>query len=169
MAMWLNCLVLHGPNCGEKHAGELFDMRIDSAGTDLESEILIKMDSGYPPRYDALAVSEMPHDQWFSVSVPVSELIKNAGSLPLNTSEIVGSVRVGAHELGACHGRQHRAGLWSPREERLWYPPSGGEVDSVLVPVFTDEIAPIWDRGACAYDTTVGGDYCEPDTLNLIT
>ena len=49
------------------------------------------------------------------------------------------------------------------------YSPPGGEVDSTLVPVFTDgEVAPVWDRGACAYDTTVGGDYCENDSLNLI-
>ena len=31
------------------HAGELkFDMYIDSAGTDLDSTIQVKMDSGYP-------------------------------------------------------------------------------------------------------------------------
>lgn len=162
----------NSPNWWEKHAGELkFDMYIDSAGTDLESEILIKMDSGYPALGTMpLAVSEMPHDQWFSVSVPVSELIKNAGSLPLNTSEIVSlfvleptssaHVMVDNIELVCGHPAKNGCGIRPP----------GGEVDSVLVPVFTDgEIAPIWDRGACAYDTTVGGDYCEPDTLNLIT
>ena len=39
----------NSPNWWEKHAGELkFDLYIDSSGTDLESDIVIKMDSGYP-------------------------------------------------------------------------------------------------------------------------
>ena len=112
----------------------------------------------------------MPLDQWFSVSVPVSELIRNAGSQPLKTNEIMSlfvleptsaaHVMVDNVQLVCGHPAQNGCGIRPP----------GGEVDSVLVPVFTDgEIASVWDRGACAYDTTVGGDYCENDSLNLIT
>lgn len=162
----------NSPNWWEKHAGELkFDLFIDSAGTDLDSELLIKMDSGYPALGTMpLAVSEMPLDQWFTISVPVAELIKNAGSLPLNTSQVVSlfvleptsyaHVMLDNVELACGHPAKNGCGIRPP----------GGEVDSSLVPVFTDgEVAPIWDRGACAYDTTVGGDYCENDSLNLIT
>ena len=162
----------NSPNWWEKHAGELkFDLFIDSAGTDLDSELLIKMDSGYPALGTMpLAVSEMPLDQWFTISVPVAELIKNAGSLPLNTSQVVSlfvleptsyaHVMLDNVELACGHPAQNGCGIRPP----------GGEVDSTLVPVFTDgEVAPVWDRGACAYDTTVGGDYCENDSLNLIT
>ena len=91
------------------------------------------MDSGYPALGTMpLAVSEMPHDQWFSVSVPVSELIKNAGSLPLNTSEIVSlfvleptssaHVMVDNIELACGHPAKNGCGIRPP----------GGEVDSVL-------------------------------------
>ena len=163
----------NSPNWWEKHAGELkFDLYIDSAGTDLESDIVIKMDSGYPALGSMpLPVADMPLDQWFSVSVPVAELIRNAGSQPLNTSAVMSlfvleptsaaHVMVDNIQLACGHPAQNGCGIRPP----------GGEVDSVLVPVFTSdgEIASVWDRGACAYDTTVGGDYCENDSLNLIT
>jgi hypothetical protein len=50
--------------------------------------------------------------------------------------------------------------------------PPGGEVDGALAPVFVDgEVnKTLWDRGACGYDTTVNGDYCDDgNTGNLIT
>ena len=162
----------NSPNWWERHAGEIkFDLYIDSAGTDLDSELLVKMDSGYPALGTArLAIAGMPQDQWFSVSVPVADLIRDAGSQPLDTSEIVSlfvleptsaaHVMVDNVELACGHPAQNGCGIRPP----------GGEVDSVLVPVFEDgAVASIWDRGACAYDTTVGGDYCENDSLNLIT
>ncbi|MCH1610437.1 MAG: glycoside hydrolase family 16 protein, partial [Luminiphilus sp.] len=56
----------NSPNWWEKHAGELkFDLYIDSSGTDLESDIVIKMDSGYPALGSMpLPVVDMPLDQW---------------------------------------------------------------------------------------------------------
>ena len=44
-----SCLAFGNSQLVEKHAGELVDLYIDSAGTDLESDIVIKMDSGYLP------------------------------------------------------------------------------------------------------------------------
>ena len=162
----------NSPNWWEKHAGELkFDLYIDSSGTDLESDIVIKMDSGYPALGSMpLSVEDMPLDQWFPVSVPVSELIRNAGSQPLKTNEIISLFVL--EPTSAAHVMLDNVQLvcGHPAKNGCGIRPPGGEVDSVLVPVFTDgEIAPIWDRGACAYDTTVGGDYCENDSLNLIT
>ena len=163
----------NNPNWWEIHAGELkFDMYIDSQSTDLESEIAIKMDSGYPALgYKMLSLGDLPHDQWFTVSVPVHELLQNSGERPLNTSEIISifvleptsyaRVMVDDISLKCGHPSRNGCGIRPP----------GGEVDGDLVPIFTDgEIAPLWDRGACGYDTTVGGDYCgDGATDNLIT
>ena len=162
----------NSPNWWEKHAGELkFDLYIDSSGTDLESDIVIKMDSGYPALGSMpLSVEDMPLDQWFPVSVPVSELIRNAGSQPLKTNEIISLFVLEPTSAARVMLDNVQLVCGHPAKNGCGIRPPGGEVDSVLVPVFTDgEIASIWDRGACAYDTTVGGDYCENDTLNLIT
>ena len=82
----------------------------------------------------------MPLDQWFPVSVPVAELIRNAGSQPLNTSEVMSlfvleptsaaHVMIDNIQLACGHPAQNGCGIRPP----------GGEVDSVLVPVFTSRV-----------------------------
>jgi beta-glucanase (GH16 family) len=163
----------NNPSFWEIHAGELkFDMFIDSANTDVASSIAIKMDSGYPALgFKMLSVADLPHDEWFSVSVPVNELLANSGEQPLDTSSInslfvleptsYARVMVDNIELACGHPSRNGCGIRAP----------GGEADGALVPIFADgEIGALWDRGACGYDTTVNGDYCgDGNTSNKIT
>ena len=60
-------------------AGELrFDMYIEAAGTAPLSDILIKMDSGYPALGQvSLSVTDLPKDEWFSYSIPLRDLVEN--------------------------------------------------------------------------------------------
>jgi len=83
----------NNPLFWEVHAGELkFDLYVDSAATDADSALLIRMDSGYPAVGSyTLPVADLPADQWTSVSVPVNDLLafREEGLNPLDTSEIV--------------------------------------------------------------------------------
>jgi len=164
----------NNPNFWEIHAGEIkFDMYIDSAGTDLDSSILIKMDSGYPALgFKELKVADLPKDEWFTYSVKVNDLLANSGEQPLDTSKVVSlfvleptsaaHVMVDNIELACGHPSRKGCGINPP----------GGEVDGALAPVLVNgEVnKALWDRGACGYDTTVNGDYCDDgNTSNLIT
>ena len=77
-------------------AGELkFDMYIDSSGTAPSSDILIKMDSGYPALGQvALAVADLPTNEWFSYSIPVRDFVENPGESPLNLQSVVNLIVV---------------------------------------------------------------------------
>ena len=156
------------------HAGELkFDMYIDSAGTDVDSTIQVKMDSGDPALgYKELQVSELPLDQWFTMSVQINDLLSNSGRRRLDTSRVMNlfvlepsaraHVMIDQVELACGHPSRRGCGIRPP----------GGDVDGSLVPVFTTDgnVGPLWDRGICGYDTLVNGDYCgDGNTTNLIT
>jgi beta-glucanase (GH16 family) len=82
----------NNPNFWELHAAELkFDIYVDSAGTDADSSILIKMDSGYPAvGFVDLKVADLPADEWTTISVQLNDLIASRGDglLPLDTKEI---------------------------------------------------------------------------------
>lgn len=162
------------PNYWELHAGALsFDMYIDSAATDLESSILIKMDSGFPALgFKELKVSELPLDQWFTYHVKVNDLLENSGEQALDTSNIISffvleptsaaSVKVDNIQLSCGHPARNGCGIRPP----------GGEVDGALVPVFADgAVGPLWDKGICGSDTGTGfTDYCgDGNTDNHIT
>ncbi|MDA8946158.1 glycoside hydrolase family 16 protein [Luminiphilus sp.] len=77
-------------------AGELkFDMYIDSSGTAPSSQILIKMDSGYPSLGQvSLAVADLPKNEWFSYSIPVREFVENPGDSPLNLQAVLNLIVV---------------------------------------------------------------------------
>ncbi len=164
----------NNPNFFELHAGSLsFDMYIDSAGTDLDSSILIKMDSGFPALgFKELPVSDMPLDQWFTYHVKVNDLLANSGDQALDTSSIVSffvleptsaaSVKVDNIKLSCGHPARNGCGIRPP----------GGEVDGAFVPVFIDgATGPLWDKGICGSDTGTGfTDYCnDGNTSNHIT
>jgi beta-glucanase (GH16 family) len=162
------------PNFWELHAGALsFDMYIDSAATDQESSIFIKMDSGYPALgFKELKVADMPKDQWFTYHVQVNELLANSGEQALDTSNILSffvleptsaaRVKVDNIVLSCGHPGRNGCGIRPP----------GGEVDGAYVPVFTDgSTGPLWDKGICGSDTGTGfADYCgDGNTDNHIT
>ncbi len=72
------------------HAGILqFDMYIDSTGTDPDSQLLVKMDSGYPALGQVVFnVADLPHDEWTTVKVKINDLLVNSGEQPLDTRSI---------------------------------------------------------------------------------
>lgn len=72
-------------------SGELkFDMYVDSSGTAPFSDIIVKMDSGWPALGQvSLSVSDLPKNEWFSYSVPIRDLVENPGEEPLNLQAVV--------------------------------------------------------------------------------
>ncbi len=166
----------NNPNYWELHAGELaFDLYVDSASTDMDSSILIKMDSGYPALGQVeLKVADLPMDQWFTYKVQVNDLLafRAEGLSELDTSSIVSffvleptssaHVRIDNIGLSCGHPVANGCGIRAP----------GGDVDGALVPVYVNgEVGPLWDRGICGSDTGTGfADYCgDGNTSNHIT
>jgi beta-glucanase (GH16 family) len=80
----------NNPNFWELHAGEVkFDLYVDSSGTDPDSSLLIKMDSGWPAvGFVDLKVADLPADQWTTVSVKVNDLLASNQESSLDTSNI---------------------------------------------------------------------------------
>ncbi len=72
-------------------AGELkFDLYIDSDGTDPDSSLFVKMDSGWPALgFKELKVADLPKDQWTTVSVRVADLVASPGDEPLDLNSVV--------------------------------------------------------------------------------
>ena len=163
----------NNPNWWELGAGELkFDLYVNSANTDPDGSLLIKMDSGWPALgYVDLAVAELPHDEWTTISVKVNDLLHpdNTGADPLDTDSIVSffvleptssaHVKVDNIQLKCGHPARNGCGILPP----------GGEVDGELVNVFVDEVDPVWTNGIGAWDTVAGADYFDGNSGNHVT
>lgn len=152
------------------HAGELkFDLYIDSANTDPDSKLLIKMDSGWPALgYVELMVAELPQDEWTSVSVPVNDLLVNSGDEALDTASVVNlfvveptsfaHIQLDNVQLVCGHKDDNACGISSPAIE----------VTSETVDVFTDEISAFWSNGIGAWDDAVNSDYFDGASGNHV-
>jgi beta-glucanase (GH16 family) len=163
----------NNPAFWELHAAELkFDLYVDSSGTDPESSILIKMDSGWPAVGSAeLKVADLPADAWTTISVQVNELLASRGEglEPLDTTEIISffvleptssaHVWVDNIELACGHPAQNGCGILPP----------GGEVGGEIVNVFIDDVDPIWTNGFGAWDDVFLADYYDGNTANHVT
>jgi beta-glucanase (GH16 family) len=128
----------NNPRFWEVHAGELkFDIYVDSASTDPDSSIMIKMDSGYPAvGFVDLKVADLPQDEWTTVSVKVNDLLASRaeGLNPLDTSEIVSffvleptsfaRVQVDNIELACGHPGEGGCGIRAPGDDG-GVPPTG--------------------------------------------
>jgi beta-glucanase (GH16 family) len=155
----------------ELHAGELkFDIYIDSAATDPDSSIFIKMDSGWPALgFYELKVADLPADQWTTVSVKVNDLLANSGEQPLDMRNVLNlfvleptssaHVQLDNIELACGHPVRNGCGILPP----------GGESDGEIVNVFIDEVDPVWTNGIGAWDDQYGQDYFNGATGNHIT
>jgi len=90
-----NPFELYGYGNGERpweiHAGILsFDLYVDSTGTAEDSQLLVKIDSGYPALGQvALNVADLPQDEWTTINVKVNDLLANKGEQPLDTSSVM--------------------------------------------------------------------------------
>lgn len=160
----------------EIHAGVLsFDLYIDSSATTQDSQILVKMDSGYPNLgYVSFNVAELPQDQWTTIKVKVNDLLVPPSEEwlgALDTSAVqnifilesngMSNVMVDNVALSCSVPADGGCGIQAPV--------SGTE--GALTEIFVNGVVgELWDRGACGYDTTVNGDYCgDGNTDNLIT
>ena len=158
----------------EVHAGELkFDLYIDSAATDVDGTLTVKMESGAPALgFKEYSIAELPLDEWFTLSVPINELLENFGRRRLDTSRVSRLLVVESDAPAHMQIDNVTLACGHPSRKGCGIRPPGGEVDGSLVPVFTSEgvVGPLWDRGMCGYDTLVNGDYCgDGNTTNLIT
>ncbi len=161
----------NNPNHWETHAGELkFDLYVDSANTDPEGSLLIKMDSGFPALgFVDLKVAELPADQWTTVSVKINDLLANPGDRPLDTGSIVSffvleptssaHVQVDNIEIACGHPSRNGCGILPP----------GGTVDGEVVNVFIDAVDPAWSNGIGAWDDRFLADYFDGSTANHVT
>ena len=154
-------------------AGELkFDLYVDSAETDPNGTLLIKMDSGWPALGQvALPVADLPTDEWTSISIEVNDLLHpdNSGSDPLDTESIVSffvleptgaaRVKVDNIRLKCAHPTRNGCGILPP----------GGEVDGDVANVFIDAVDPVWTNGIGAWDTLTGSDYFDGASGNHVT
>ncbi len=154
------------------HAGELkFDMFIDSAVTPGDSMITIKMDSGWPKLgYKSFVAGDLPQDEWFSLSVPVNDLVATSGDQPLNTSAVlnifVAEFSAAAHvmfdniSLMCGHKDQGSCGINAPEVE----------LEGEQIIVYDDAVnEEIWSTGLGAWDTVTGADYFDGATANHVT
>ena len=163
----------NNPNWWVLGAGELkFDLYVDSANTDPDGSLLIKMDSGWPALgFIDLAVADLPMDEWTSVSVPINDLLHpdNSGSDPLDTDAIVSffvleptssaHVKVDNIVLKCGHPSRNGCGILPP----------GGEVDGEVVNVFINEVDPVWNNGIGAWDNAFNSDYFDGASGNHVS
>jgi beta-glucanase (GH16 family) len=152
-------------------AGEIkFDLYIDSALTTNDSNILVKMDSGWPALGSkSFAVADLAKDTWISVSVPVNDLTATPGEQALDTSSVVNlfvvefsaaaHVQIDNIELVCAHKDAKGCGVKPPSIE----------VSTELLEVFNDAInSEIWTNGAGAWDDAIGSDYYTGDSANHV-
>lgn len=153
-------------------AGELkLDMYINSAGTDLDSAIVIKMDSGWPALgQKRFEIADLPKDEWFSLSVPVNDLVASSGEQPLRTNSVLNifvaeftssaAVMFDNISLVCGHKEQGGCGINPPQVE----------VEGEMVKVFDDEVnGNLWTNGIGAWDDVAGSDYFDGATSNHVT
>ena len=160
----------NNPNWWELHAAELkFDLFVDSAGTDIDSSLLIKMDSGWPALgFVDLPVADLPLDEWTTVSVKVNDLIFNSGDQPLYTSAVVSLFVL--EPTGMAHVQVDNIQLvcGHPSDNGCGVSPPSVDVSGDIVNVFIDSIDPTWSNGIGAWDTAVGSDYFDGTAGNHV-
>jgi len=143
-------------------AGELkFDLFIDSSNTPENSNIIVKMDSGWPAvGSKTIPVSDLVMDEWQSISVKINDIVATPGEQGVNMSTIVNlfvlefsdaaHVQVDNISLKCGHKDSNGCGI---------NPPAVEIVSDQLV-VFDDAVnSTVWTNGIGAWDTTRNTDY----------
>ena len=145
---------------GANYAGELqFDLYIVSADTDLSSGLQVKMDSMFPDLgFVELPIAELPHDAWTTVTVQISDIAHNAGNFgggPVDLSAVLSifvleptgraHVQVDNIRLVCGHVNKDDCGIFPPA------PPPPPAADPV--PVYIDDVNPVWNVGIGASDS----------------
>ncbi|MEW9799260.1 family 16 glycosylhydrolase [Alteromonas sp. CYL-A6] len=150
------------------HNGEIiFDLYIDSAQTDPDGTIAIKMDSGYPNLgFINLAVSDLEMDTWQTLHLKLSDLLANAnndGANPVDVSQVVSLFVVEPTSSAHIMLDNVKFKCGAPGTNSCGIRAPSPEVNDEQVAVFVDEVDPVWTRGLGAWDSRTGFDYFEGD------
>lgn len=145
-----------GASVAGDHAGEVqFDLYVFSEGTDADSGLQVKLDSGFPDLgFVELAVADLPKDEWSTVTVSVTDIIRNPGSFgggPLDVNRVLSlfvleptgaaHVQVDNIKILCGHPTERGCGITPPAA------PDGPR------PVFIDEVHSLWDNGIGGADS----------------
>ena len=145
------------------YAGELqFDLFVDSAQTNAEGAIQIKLDSGFPDLgFVELPISSLTTDEWTTVTVQVSDIAHNPGNFgggPVDLSQVLSlfvlepthsaRLQVDNITLKCAHVGQGDCGIAPPAPP----PPAAADPFSVYI----DDVNPVWDVGIAAADSGSG-------------
>ena len=146
-----------------KFAGEIqFDLYIDSAGTDLDSAIQVKMDSGFPDLgFVQLPIKDLVKDEWTRVTVQISDIVHMRGDFgggPVDMNRVLSlfvleptgraHLRVDNIRIVCAHPEDKGCGIVPPT------PPQPMATDPF--DVFVDSVNPVWDVGIAGSDSGTG-------------
>ncbi len=137
-----------------------FDIKIDTAATDMTGELQVKFDSGFPDvAFTSVAFSEINNDGWQQVSVPVQDILRGGrgayGGGPANinallnllTFEPTTSAQFKLNNIRLECGAVEFCGIQAIATQPL--------------PVFVDDVDENFDRGIVGYDTVVNDNYTD--------
>ena len=145
-----------GAGVAGDHAGEVqFDLYVFSDGTDADSGLQVKIDSGFPDLgFVELAVADLPKDEWTTVTVSITDIIRNPGTFgggPLDVNRVLSlfvleptgaaHVQVDNIKILCGHPTEQGCGIMPPAA------PDGPR------PVFIDEVHSLWDNGVGGADS----------------
>ena len=149
------------------YAGEVqFDLYVFADGTDAESGLQVKLDSGFPDLgFVELAFADLPMDEWTTVSVGITDIIRNPGDFgggPLDVGRVLSLFVL--EPTGAAHLQVDniRIRCGHPTDRGCGIRPPSGTAGPR--PVFIDEVHPRWDNGILGADSGSGwASYAEND------
>lgn len=146
------------------HNGELsFDLYVDSASTDPEGMIAIKMDSGFPNLgYINLPVSELTMDAWQPIHLKLSDLLanpNNGGGNPLDVNSVVSLFVVEPTSSAHIMLDNIKFKCGAPGNNSCGIRPPAPLVSQEELNVFVDSVDEAWTRGIGAWDSRAGFDY----------
>ncbi len=159
---------------GANYAGEVsFDLYVFSEGTDAESGLQVKLDSGFPDLgFVEIPVSDLPLDEWTTVTAQISNIAHNAGQFgggPVDLSNVLslfvleptGAAHLQVDNIRLSCAHVTDCGITPPS------PPPPPSNEPFLV--YIDGVDPAWVPGIAAADSGTGwANYYEGDTANKI-
>ena len=144
-------------------AGEIqFDLFIDSSGTDLDSAIQVKMDSGFPDLgFVELPIADLAKDEWTRVTVQISDIVHQPGNFgggPVDMSSVLSLVVIEPTSRAHLRVDNIRIVCGHPQDMGCGITPPAPPMPAAADPfdVFVDSVNPVWDTGIAAADSGSG-------------
>ncbi|MCE2407537.1 MAG: family 16 glycosylhydrolase [Pseudomonadales bacterium] len=159
---------------GANYAGEVsFDVYVFSEGTDAESGLQVKLDSGFPDLgFVEISISDLPLDEWTTVTAQISDIAHNAGQFgggPVDLSNVLslfvleptGAAHIQVDNIRLSCAHVSDCGITPP------LPPPPPSNQPFLV--YIDGVDPAWVPGIAAADSGTGwANYYDGATENKI-